>query len=101
VCLGSGRGVGDDHFAVADGDVLAGERLKLGSEVAGTAMLVDPGFVVSGPKVAECGVGVGQQVVRELTNAMRPRVPASHGLPLARPLLVDLPADGSSSQWCS
>src|SRR4029077_17448989 len=25
VCLGSGRGVGDDHFAVADGDVLAGE----------------------------------------------------------------------------
>ena len=31
--------------------------------------------------------------MRELTNAMRPRVPASQGLPLARPLLMDLPAD--------
>ena len=56
--LGSGRGVGDDHFAVADGDVLAGERLELGSQVAGTAMLVDPGFVVAGPEVTKSGVGV-------------------------------------------
>jgi hypothetical protein len=37
VGLGSGGGVGDDRFAVADGDVLAGERLELGGEVAGTA----------------------------------------------------------------
>jgi hypothetical protein len=35
--FGSG-GVGDDRFAVADGDVLAGERVELGSEVAGAAM---------------------------------------------------------------
>jgi len=34
VGLGSGGGVGDDRFAVADGDVLAGERLELGGQVA-------------------------------------------------------------------
>jgi hypothetical protein len=38
--------------------VLAGERLELGGQVAGAAMLVDPGFVVAGPKVAESGVRV-------------------------------------------
>ena len=32
--LGSGDGVGDDGFAVANGDVLAGEFLELGGEVA-------------------------------------------------------------------
>jgi len=58
VGLGSGGGVGDDRFAVADGDVLAGERLELGGQVAGAAMLVDPGFVVAGPEVAEFGVRV-------------------------------------------
>ena len=58
VGLGSGGGVGDDRFAVADGDVLAGERLELGGQVAGAAVFVDPGFVVAGPEVAEFGVGV-------------------------------------------
>ena len=33
-CLGSGGGVGDDRFAVADGDVLAGEVFELADEVA-------------------------------------------------------------------
>jgi hypothetical protein len=63
VCLGSGGGVGDACFAVADGGVLAGERLELGGEVAGAAVFVDPGFVIPGPEVAECGVRVRQQVV--------------------------------------
>src|SRR6478672_9666249 len=58
VGLGSGGGVGDDRFAVADGDVLAGERLELGGQVAGAAMLVDPGFVVAGPEIAKSGVRV-------------------------------------------
>ena len=58
VGLGSGGGVGDDRFAVADGDVLAGERLELGGQVAGAAVFVDPGFVVAGPEVTKCGVGV-------------------------------------------
>jgi hypothetical protein len=50
-------GVGDGDFAVAD-DVLAGDRLELTGEVADAAALVDPGFVVSGPEVAESGVRV-------------------------------------------
>src|SRR6476469_9579923 len=57
VGLGSGGGVGDDRFAVADGDVLAGERLELGGQVAGAARLVDPGFVVAGPEVANLTSG--------------------------------------------
>jgi hypothetical protein len=46
--LGSGGFVGDDRFAVADDDVLAGERLKLGGQITGAVLLVDVGFVVSG-----------------------------------------------------
>ena len=62
--LGLGGGAGDDHrFAVADDDVLAGERLELGGEVAGAPMLVDPRFVVARPEVAESGVRVRQQMV--------------------------------------
>ena len=61
--FGSGGGVGDDRFAVADGDVLAGERLKLGGQIAGAAVFVDAGFVVSGPEITKCGLRVGQQVV--------------------------------------
>jgi hypothetical protein len=38
--FGSGGGVGDDRFAVADGDVLAGERLELGGQIAGAAVLL-------------------------------------------------------------
>ena len=56
--LGSGGGVDDDRFAVADSDVLAGEGLQLAGQIAGAAMLVDPGFVVAGPEVAESGVRV-------------------------------------------
>ena len=56
--LGLGGGVGDDGFAVADGDVLAGERLQLGGQVAGAAVFVDPGFVVAGPEVAKSGARV-------------------------------------------
>ena len=52
------RCVGDDRFAVADGDVLAGERLELGGQVAGAAVFVDQGFVVAGPEVAKSGVRV-------------------------------------------
>src|ERR1700730_6377665 len=58
VGLGSGGGVGDDRFAVADGDVLAGECLELGGQVAGAAVFVDAGFVVARPEVAKSGVGV-------------------------------------------
>ena len=47
--LGSGGGVGDDRFAVMYDDVLAGEGLKLGDEIAGAAVFVDLGFVVAGP----------------------------------------------------
>ena len=45
-------------FAVADGDVLAGERLELGGQVAGAAVFVDPGLVVAGPEVTKSGIGV-------------------------------------------
>ena len=63
VGLGLGGGVCDDCFAVADGDLLSGERLQLSGEIVGAAVLVDSGFVISGPEVTECGVGVGEQVV--------------------------------------
>ena len=61
----SGRGVMTTlpSRIVLHPDVLACERLKLGGEVAGAATLVDPGFVVSRPEVAESGVGVGEQMV--------------------------------------
>jgi hypothetical protein len=49
----SGCGVGDKCFAVADDDVLAGERLQLAGEIAGAAVLIDAGFVVFRPKVDE------------------------------------------------
>jgi hypothetical protein len=52
VVLGLRGGVGDDGFAVADGDVLAGERLQLVGQIAGAAMFVDAGFVVSRSEVA-------------------------------------------------
>jgi len=61
--LASGSGVGDDCFTVVDGDVLASEGLELGGQIAGAAIFVDPGFVVSGPEIAESGVGVGEQMV--------------------------------------
>ncbi len=48
----------DDCFAVANDDVLAGERLQLSGEIAGAAVLNDPGFVVSAPELAEPSVGV-------------------------------------------
>jgi hypothetical protein len=51
--LGSCCGVGDDGFSVADDDVLASEGLELGGQIVGAAVLVDAGFVVSGPKVDE------------------------------------------------
>ena len=50
IVFGSGGGVGDDGFAVADGDVLTGECLELGGEVAGAAVFVDPGFEYPGPR---------------------------------------------------
>src|SRR6476620_2819394 len=56
-------GVGDDRFAVADDDALTGERLELGGQIAGATILVDPGFVVCGPELAEVEVGVREQVV--------------------------------------
>jgi NMT1-like family len=55
-------GFDDDGFAVADGDLLPGERPQLGCQVAGATLLVDPRFVVAGPEIAEHGVGVDQQV---------------------------------------
>src|SRR6185369_7802714 len=61
--LGSCGGIGDDGFTVADDDVLAGERLELGDQIAGTAVFVDPGFVVSRPEITKCGHGVRKQVV--------------------------------------
>ena len=56
-------GVGDDGFAVADDDVLTCERLELGGQITGATMLVDAGFVVCGPELAEAEVGVREQVV--------------------------------------
>src|SRR6478736_1281344 len=61
--LGSCGGIGDDGFTVADDDVLAGERLELGDQIAGAAVHVDPGFVVSRPEITKCGHGVRKQVV--------------------------------------
>src|SRR6478736_6267197 len=61
--LGSCGGIGDDGFTVADDDVLAGERLELGDQIAGAAVFVDPGFVVSRPEITKCGHGVRKQVV--------------------------------------
>ena len=62
VGLGSGGGVGDDGFAVADGDVLAGERLELGGEVAGAAVFVLSGIRSSrarGHKIWRRGLTAG------------------------------------------
>ena len=47
----------DDCFAVANDDVLAGERLQLSGEIAGAAVLNDPGFVVSAPELADLASG--------------------------------------------
>jgi hypothetical protein len=59
--FGPGGDVDDDRFAVADGDVPAGERLKLGGQIAGAAVLVDAGLVVAGPKLAKSGLIVRRE----------------------------------------
>jgi hypothetical protein len=58
VVLGLRGGVGDDGFAVADHDVLASERLQLGGQIAGAAVFVDAGLVVSRPEVEKLGIGI-------------------------------------------
>lgn len=59
-CVGGSGGVGfgDDSFAVADGNRLAGECLELAGEVAGPSVAVDASLEVVGAKVAEPGGGV-------------------------------------------
>jgi len=43
--------------------MLAGERLELGGQIVGAAVFVDAGFVVFGPEITKCGLGVRKQVV--------------------------------------
>jgi hypothetical protein len=43
--------------------VLTCERLELGGQITGATMLVNAGFVVCGPELAEPEVGVREQVV--------------------------------------
>jgi len=48
----------DGGLAVADDDLLAGDGLQLGGQVARPAFLVDAGLVVLGAEVTEPGGGV-------------------------------------------
>jgi hypothetical protein len=47
----------DGGFAVADHDVLTGERL-LGGQIAGPAVLIDAGVVVCGPRSQNVASGL-------------------------------------------
>jgi len=54
----------DDHgLAVADHDLLAGDRLEVGGEVTCLAFLVNAGLVVLSAQIVEASRGVRQQVV--------------------------------------
>ena len=71
--LGLGGGVGDDGFAVADGDVLAGERLQLGGQIANDG--------TQGPVCHQIRAGASARPRRARTAQWRPNVIANAALP--------------------